>query len=120
MKNLCFVLFLLLMLMQWACKPTQVSKEQVSLENLKDGVYQGSASGINKATVQVQIENHRIKDLKLIKLEATPFGQKAKDSIPARMLERQSALVDAVSGATEASNTIMNATVDALKKAQGE
>lgn len=118
MKKICFVLFLLLMLLQWACKPTQVSKDYVSLESLKDGVYEGNSAGINKATVQVQIENHRIKSIKLIKLEATQFGQKAKDSIPMRILAQQKAIVDAVSGATEASNTIMNATIDALKKAQ--
>lgn len=118
MKNVFYVVILLATGCLLACKPTQVSNESVTLDSLQDGTYLGEASGINKAVVEVQIANHRITVVKLLKLDATPFGQKAKNSIPTRIVAMQKAHVDAVSGATEASNTIMNATIDALKKAQ--
>jgi uncharacterized protein with FMN-binding domain len=101
----------------FACKPAKLTKEKINVSELKDGTYEGSAKHIDKATVQVKIENKKIKEVKLLKLDATKFGQKAKDSIPLRIVERQTPYVDAVSGATEATNVIINATVAALKKA---
>jgi uncharacterized protein with FMN-binding domain len=120
MKRLIYSLLLISVGLLIACKPTQVSNDSIVFENLLDGKYTGEASGINKAVVEVVIVNHKIVTVKLLELDATPFGQKAKDTIPARIVTMQKAQVDAVSGATEASNTIMNATIDALKKAQSK
>ena len=100
-----------------ACKSTQLGSEP-PIENLQDGIYIGNAEGINKATVEVHITDNRIIAVKLLNLDATPFGQKAKDSIPERIVLMQKTHVDAVSGATEASNTIMNAAIDAINKAK--
>jgi uncharacterized protein with FMN-binding domain len=117
MKLLILLLLTLSVSFLEACKPTQLGSEP-SIVNLQDGIYIGNAEGINKATVEVQITNNQIVKVKLIKLDATPFGQKAKDSIPERIVLTQKTHVDAVSGATEASNTIMNATIDAINKAK--
>lgn len=110
-------LFILLISFISACKPAKVVNENIFLNELADGTYTGNYKHTNTAEVKLVIKNHTISELKLIKLDATPYGKKAKDSIPQRILEKQSPYVDAVSGATEASNVIINATVNALKKA---
>jgi uncharacterized protein with FMN-binding domain len=101
----------------FSCQSAKLEKENFSVSEYQDGVYNGYSKNIDEMSVQVTIENKKIKEVKLIKFGATPFGHKAKDSIPQRIVEKQLPYVDAVSGATEASNVIMNATADALKKA---
>lgn len=101
----------------FACKPAKISKEKIDTAKLRDGTYEGTAKHIDRTTVLVTIENKKIKEVKLLKFKASPYGDKAKDSIPLRIVEKQTPYVDAVSGATEASNVIINATVAALKKA---
>jgi fumarate reductase flavoprotein subunit len=74
---------------------------------------------MNKARVRVSIADHKITEIELLQFDATKFGQDAKDSIPQRIIDAQTPYVDAVSGATEASNAIINATVDALTTGTG-
>ncbi len=105
-----FVLFSLLL----SCKSAKIEKKDIDLNAMADGVYIGKFKHMNEADVKVVIKNHRIEEIKLLKLDATKFGQKAKDSVPQRIIRFQTPYVDAVSGATEASNVIMNACVKAL------
>lgn len=111
------IVFFTLIALINSCKPAKVIKENINLFEFQDGSYVGHSKHIDEATVGVIIENKRIKEVKLIKFGASPFGKKAKDSIPQRIIEKQSPYVDAVTGATEGSNVIMNATANALKKA---
>jgi uncharacterized protein with FMN-binding domain len=104
----------------FSCQPAKLEKEKFTLSEYQDGVYNGYSKNVDEMSVQVTIENKKIKEVKLLKFGATPFGRKAKDSIPQRIVEKQVPYVDAVSGATEASNVIMNATADALKKAMNK
>lgn len=83
---------------------------------LHDGVFEGSAEHINKATVRVVVDGQRVTGVTLEAFDASPIGQKAREPIPCRILEQQSTKVDVVSGATEASNIIMNAAEAALQK----
>jgi uncharacterized protein with FMN-binding domain len=100
-----------------SCKPAKVVKENIFVNEMQDGSYEGYSKHIDDAKVLVVIENKKIKEVKIIKYGASPFGRKAQDSIPLRIVEKQTPYVDAVSGATEGSNVIMNAAADALKKA---
>lgn len=100
-----------------ACRPTLVYHSEIETHQLKDGVYEGYFKHINSASVEVIISENQIAAINILTLEASPIGLKARDSIPARIVKMQTPYVDAVSGATSASNTIINATVNALRKA---
>lgn len=116
--SLIIILFLTLAL--GSCKPARINQVHIELEKLPDGMYEGHAKHVNEARVLLSIQNNQISHLEILSLDATSFGRKAKDSIPARILAHQSPYVDAVSGATEASHVIINATLDALIKAQSK
>lgn len=110
-----FQLFVLLfVIVNESCKPTERIHYAIDIRIIPDGMYTGYFKKRNEVSLKVEIKNKRIVSLTLEKFEATPFGRKAKDSIPQRIIEKQTPYVDAVSGATEASITIINATVKAL------
>ncbi|MGL4774015.1 MAG: FMN-binding protein [Clostridium sp.] len=97
------------------------SKEQDSKSKYKDGVYEGVGYGYKpNLKVQVTIKDGVIKEV-LIK-EHNEVGQRfylpAFDIIPKRIIEKQTAEVDTVSGATRSSRGIMEAVNDALSKAE--
>jgi uncharacterized protein with FMN-binding domain len=82
-----------------------------------DGVYEGSATiWPVKAVVQVAIENRRIAQIYILE-HRTMLGGPAEEIIPARIIEKQSTNVDAVSGATMSSDAIMNAVESAIEGA---
>ncbi len=98
------------------CAPVAAHGGPIDASKLNDGVFSGSAGHIDKATVSVTVRDHRVTGVKLESFFASPIGQKARDVIPRRIVEAQSTKVDVVSGATEASNIIMNAANEAVKK----
>lgn len=83
---------------------------------LSDGEFVGSAHNINEAQVQVTIKDKRIATVRILSLDSSPYGDKARAVIPARIVSEQSTQVDAVTGATEASQVIMNAAEAAVRK----
>lgn len=85
----------------------------------RDGTYVGSDfTGIGRAKVQVTIKDGKILEVKtLSRLCSSWFGAKAYGLIEARIVQKQSPDVDAVTGATYSSNNIKNAVRDALRKA---
>lgn len=90
----------------------------ITSERLEDGVYEGSySSWPNSARVKVTVKEGTITDVVLISHWASWVGKKAEPIIPLRIIEKQSANVDAVTGATNSSRVIMNAVQDALEKA---
>jgi uncharacterized protein with FMN-binding domain len=99
-----------------ACAPAAASGGPIDARRLNDGVFSGSAGHVDKATVTITVQDHRVTSVKLDSFFASPIGQPARDVIPQRIVERQSTKVDVVSGATEASNVIMNAAQEAVKK----
>ena len=106
----------LLVLLVGGCAPLAARGGPIDARRLNDGVFTGSAGHIDKATVSLTVQDHRVTGVTLESFFASPIGQKARDVIPQRIVERQSTKVDVVSGATEASNVIMNAADEAVKK----
>jgi len=99
------------------CTKTPIIGGPLAAERLEDGVYEGSySSWPNSARVKVTIKDGIITDIVLIRHWASWIGKKAEPIIPLRIIERQSASVDAVTGATNSSRVIMNAVQDALEK----
>jgi len=84
-----------------------------------DGTYEGSAYGMQgPIKVQITVSHERITAVKILSTQETPNVTKvAFERIPNRIVETQSLKIDAVTGATLASNGIKNAVADAAKKA---
>jgi uncharacterized protein with FMN-binding domain len=98
------------------CKSAAVLGGPAEPDRLIDGAYQGTCkNGPNSALVEVTVRERRIADVKILKHNAWK-GKKAEPVIPRRIVEKQSTAVDAVSGATNSSNVIMNAVQNAIEK----
>lgn len=100
-----------------ACSPAVKIGKPVETAGLNDGTYFGAyKGGPNYAEVEVSIKNNQITDVKLIRHDAWK-GHRADSIIPQRIIDHQSTDVDVVSGATNSSHIIMNATQKAIDKA---
>ena len=121
-QNRMFIIFAgLIMILTMGCATAEIVGGPVASGTLSDGVYDGQAQSGSlaiKATVKVAvtIADQRISQIKIIE-HKTLKGQPAEAVIPDRIVAAQSTRVDAVSGATLSSRTIMNAVEDALQKA---
>ena len=105
------------MLLVSSCSKTVTIGGAVQHAKLIDGVYEGSyTGGPNSAVVNVTIQGQKITAIEIVKHDALK-GKKAEPIIPQRIIEQQSTVVDAVSGATNSSAVIMNAVQVALEKA---
>jgi uncharacterized protein with FMN-binding domain len=91
-----------------------------STESYTDGTYSGEADGFGgTVAVDVVIENGEITQVEITSAagEDGAYLSMAKDIIP-KIIEKQSAEVDTISGATFSSTGIKNATAQALEKAE--
>jgi uncharacterized protein with FMN-binding domain len=89
--------------------------EDVSVASVKDGVYEGYQDNkIVTARVRVTVEDGRIADIRLLQHNHGP--KHGADQILGRILEKQSLMVDAVSGATYSSKVVLKAVELALKQ----
>ena len=95
------------------------SSVNTSIPNqLKDGVYNGSASGYGgEIRVKVTVSNGKISDIKVESHSETPEYYDRCSGIIPNIISSQSTNVDGVSGATFTSNGIKAAVADALKSA---
>jgi flavocytochrome c len=85
----------------------------------KAGKYTGEGMG-NNGTIKVEVEftSNKIKSVAVKEQKETEgIGDKAIDAIPDEIVSKQSADVDAVSGATHTSQGIMDAVKDTIKQA---
>lgn len=106
--------------MLYGCSTTPKMTEALHREHLNDGTYQGHfKGGLNTARVEITIHDRQIDNVVILEHDALK-GKKAEDPIVRRILEKQSADVEAVSGATNSSHVIVNAVQQALNKACGE
>lgn len=96
------------------------SAPSASAAQYADGTYTGAGIGYNgRITVQVTVEDHRISDIILkSSVDDEPYITDAVRGVIPAVLETQSVQVDAISGATYASNGIKDAIADALQKAE--
>lgn len=87
-----------------------------------DGVYEGTATGFGgDITVKVTVEQGKISDLEIVSAEQEDKAYLGIASgIVDEILEKQSADVDTISGATFSSTGIKDAAAAALKEARGE
>ena len=84
-----------------------------------DGVFEGASKGMQgPMKVQVAVSGGRIEAIRILESKETPYVAKvALERIPRRIVETQSLKIDAVTGATFASNGIKGAVADAARKA---
>jgi len=112
------ILLVMMVVLTAACAIAPLRKEPVNISRIPDGVYAGSAgSWPNKAEVRVTVREGRMTSIELVRHWASWIGRKAEPVIPERIMEKQRADVDAVTGATNSSRVIMHAVYDALEQA---
>lgn len=93
-----------------------LSAGAMALAEAADGVYQGAAQGMNgPVKVEVTVEGGAISNVEVLEHSETPgISDPAVEQIPAAIVEKNAADVEAVSGATVTSNAIMQAVTAAL------
>lgn len=97
-------------------KPLQIST--VDLSAVGDGSYIGVCQNkILFAVVQVEIQNHEITGIEVIEHKASYMAQ--AEQIAGNVCSEQSLEVDAVTGATLTSDTVLKAIENALEGAEG-
>jgi uncharacterized protein with FMN-binding domain len=82
-----------------------------------DGVYRGEysmAKSPNKAVLDVTLQNQVITAINIVEHSCSPIGKKA-EKITENIIKQQKLNVDAISGATSSSKTILKAVENALQ-----
>jgi len=96
-------------------KPQHVSDSSFDLSALADGIYQGECdNGLVFVRVEVEVQNQIISNIRILE-HRNGMGQ-AAETIVNDVTRSQSLEVDAVSGATFSSQTILKAIENALSK----
>ncbi len=102
----------------FGCSAPKIIGGSIQTDVLIDGVYEGEArNGPVKVIAEVIIQDQKITKINLLK-HSNWKGKAAEKAVLVRIVEEQSTNVDAVSGATMSSVTIMNAVEDAISKAR--
>ena len=91
--------------------------EAVDLKQLQDDYYVGRADFGFEYEVGVFIENHRIKDIKILNNRPSFYARLA-EGITTKILREQKTNPDAVTGATTTSKALLKAVESALKNSQ--
>ncbi|MDL2232024.1 FMN-binding protein [Ruminococcaceae bacterium OttesenSCG-928-L11] len=96
-------------------KPVASSDSAYDLTQLADGTYTGSCdNGMVKVQVAVEVRDHSIADVRITEHD-NGRGAPA-EAITGEVIRQQSVEVDAVSGATFSSKTILKAIENALSE----
>lgn len=94
-------------------KPQKVSDANIHLETLTDGTYEGACeNGMVLVRVAVDVKDHQITQVRILE-HRNGMGQ-AAEAIVDSVTEQQSVQVDAVTGATMSSQTILKAIENAI------
>lgn len=99
---------------------SSAASSSASASAYKDGTYQGSGTGYkgNTTTVSVTVQGGKITGISVLSTGDTPrFFDRACPVVTQSIISKQTASVNAVSGATYSSAGIMQAVANALKKA---
>jgi len=104
---------------------TNYKEKEQQAENLflyKDGVYQGSGEGFGGSiVVQVIVSDGRLSEIEILSADGeTKDYLEQAGKLAEEIVEKQSAEIDAVSGATYSSHGILDAVGAALEEAQNE
>lgn len=93
---------------------TSLEIQDIDLSKIEDGNYEGSYESFPVSVeVNVEVKNHEIIDIKILKHVNGQGGPAEK--ITEHIIEAQSLKVDAIAGATYSSMVIIKAVEDALK-----
>lgn len=96
-------------------KPVTAYDASFDLAQIADGTYPGSCdNGLIKVRVEVLVKNHAIVEVRLLEHD-NGLGS-AAETITNTVVQRQSVEVDAISGATISSKTILKAVENALSE----
>ena len=119
MKNHKFILVIIFCILVFGCSTAykSITATMPDLTSKTDGVYRGNydLSGAPvKATLDVTIQNQKIVKIEIIEHFCSPIGKKAEKIVDS-IMESQNLGVDAVSGATASSKTILKAVENALQ-----
>ncbi len=94
----------------------QMEIATINLNDVADGSYRGDFTyGKFTYEVEVTVKDHKIESIKVIKNRKSKYAKMA-EGILARIVEKQTLQVDAVSGATTTSKAFMKAVENALAK----
>lgn len=100
-------------------KPLETLDSGYDLSQLADGTYSGSCdNGIVRVQVEVNIQSHTIADVRIVHHQ-NGLGS-AAEAIVDDVVRYQSVELDAVTGATMSSQTILKAVENTLSKGTGE
>ena len=120
MKKIFVIGSLVILALCLSCSTSKYKNLKASLPELSykaDGIYRGEQnfSGTPiKVILDVDLQNHSIRSIEIIKHSGSSIGRKA-ESIIDRIIERQSLDIDVVSGSTVSSNAILKAVENALQ-----
>lgn len=117
------VLVLVVLLAGFAIANAKKKEEKeptpIEISQIADGTYFGKSGGITGVKVEVTIKKGRITKIEILKARGGPkYKKKALKEIPGRIIKAQSLKVDAVTGATKSSKSIIKAVENALRKTQ--
>ncbi len=100
-----------------AKKKEKEELKPVKISQIADGTYFGKSGGITGVKVEVTIKKGRITRIEILKARGGPkYKKKAIKEMPGRIIKAQSLKVDAVTGATKSSKSIIQAVENALLK----
>lgn len=106
--------FLCLTAFVFLLRPQALEIGTVDLNTVADGEYIGVCQNkILIAVVKVRIQNHEIIDIEVLEHKASYMGQ--AERIAGEVCDKQTLEVDAISGATFTSRTVLKAIENALK-----
>ena len=106
--------FLCLVAFAFLLRPRALEIGTVDLNTVTDGEYIGVCQNkILIAVVKVRIQNHEIIDIEVLEHKASYMGQ--AERIAGEVCAGQTLEVDAISGATFTSDTVLKAIDNALK-----
>lgn len=100
-------------------RPSKLDVKAIDVPAIKDGTYIGICQNkILFAVVQVEINNHKIMNIHVLAHKDSYMKQ--AEWIAEKVCAQQSLDVDAISGATLTSHTVLKAIEQALEKGQHE
>jgi len=117
MKKLLVIALISIFIMSCSTAYKNITAQMPDLSQLSDGIYRGmyDLSGTPiKVTVDVNVQNNRITNIEITEHFCSPVGKKAEKIIE-QIIEKQNLNIDAVSGATASSKSIIKAVENALR-----
>ncbi len=115
------ILILVVLLAGFAVANAKKKEEKkpapIKISQIPDGTYLGKSGGITGVKVEVTIKKGRITKIEILKVRGFPkYKKKALKEMPGRIIKTQSLKVDAVTGATKSSRSIIKAVENAFQK----